>query len=106
MTEDEMVGWHHQLDGHEFEQTLGDGEGQRSLACCSPWGHKESGRAEGQQQYIHILSYSLGYLQALIQYERDPGTCPSYEPAVPHMLREDIWLPIFTPPIPSPYSIH
>ena len=35
LTEDEMVGWHHQLDGHEFEQTLGDGEGQGSLACCS-----------------------------------------------------------------------
>ena len=41
MTEDEMVEWHHQLDGHEFEQALGFGEGQRSLACCSPWGHKE-----------------------------------------------------------------
>ena len=39
---DEMVGWHHRLNGHEFEQTLGDGEGQRSLACCSPWGCKES----------------------------------------------------------------
>ena len=37
MTEDEMVGWHHQLNGHEFEQALGDGEGQGSLACCSPW---------------------------------------------------------------------
>ena len=41
-TEDEMVGWHHQLNGHESEQTLGDGEGQGSLACCSPWSHKES----------------------------------------------------------------
>ena len=41
-TEDEMVGWHHRLSGHEFEQTLGDSEGQGSLACCSPWGHKES----------------------------------------------------------------
>ena len=41
MTENEMVGQHHQLDGHEFEQALGDGEGQRSLACCSPWGHKQ-----------------------------------------------------------------
>ena len=41
-TEDEVVGWHHQLNGHEFEQTLGDGEGQRSLTCCSPWSHKES----------------------------------------------------------------
>ena len=39
MTEDEMVGWHHQLDGHEFEQALADGQG--SLACSSPWGHKE-----------------------------------------------------------------
>ena len=39
--EDEMVGWHHLLDGHECEQTLGDGEGQGSLASCSPWGHKE-----------------------------------------------------------------
>ena len=40
-TEDEMVGWHHRLSGHEFEQTPGDGEGHRSLACCSPWGCKE-----------------------------------------------------------------
>ena len=41
MTEDEMVGWHHQLNGHEFEQVLGIGDGQGSLACCSSWGHKE-----------------------------------------------------------------
>ena len=40
-TEDEMVGWHHRLNGHEFEQALGDGEGQGSLACCSPWCYKE-----------------------------------------------------------------
>ena len=40
MTEGEMVGWHHQLNGHEFEQTLGDGKGQESLGCCSNWGHK------------------------------------------------------------------
>ena len=38
MTEDEMVGWHHGLDGHEFEQAQGVGDGQESLACCSPWG--------------------------------------------------------------------
>ena len=42
MTEDEMVGWHHWCDGHEFEQALGDGDGQRGLACCSPWGCKET----------------------------------------------------------------
>ena len=41
MAEDVMVRWYHWLNGHEFEQTLGDGEGQRSLVCCSPWGHKE-----------------------------------------------------------------
>ena len=40
-TEDEMVGWHHWLNGREFEQTLEDSEGQGSLACCSPWGQKE-----------------------------------------------------------------
>ena len=46
MTEDEMVGWRHQLNGHEFGQTLGDGEGQGAMACCSPWGHKESEMTE------------------------------------------------------------
>ena len=40
-TEDEMVGWHHRFDGHRFEQALRDNEGQGSLVCCSPWGHKE-----------------------------------------------------------------
>ena len=41
MIEDEMVGWHHGLNGHEFAQTPGDGEGQGNLACCSPWGCRE-----------------------------------------------------------------
>ena len=44
--EDKMVGWHHQLNGHEFEPTPGDGEGQGSLVCCSPWGLKESDTTE------------------------------------------------------------
>ena len=46
MTEDELVGWHHRLNGHEFEQAPGVGDGQGSLACCSPWGHKESDTTE------------------------------------------------------------
>ena len=46
MTEDEMVGWHHLLNGHELEQIPGDSEEQGSLACCSPWGHKESGMTD------------------------------------------------------------
>ena len=45
-TEDEMVGWHHRLDGHGFGWTLGVGDGQGGLACCGSWGHKESNRTE------------------------------------------------------------
>ena len=50
MTEDEMVGWHYRLNGHEFEQAQGDSEGQGSLACCSPWGRTEPDTIEQQQQ--------------------------------------------------------
>ena len=46
MTEDEMVGWHLQLDGHVFVQTLGVGDGQGSLVCCGSWGHRESDTTE------------------------------------------------------------
>ena len=46
MTEDEMVEWHHQLNGPEFEQTQGVGDGQGGLVCCSPWGHNESDTTE------------------------------------------------------------
>ena len=45
-TEDEMVGWHHQFNGHEFEQAPGIGDGQGSLVCCSPWGRKKSDMTE------------------------------------------------------------
>ena len=48
MTEDEMVEWHHRLDGHEFEQAQGIGLGQGGLVCCSPWGTKESDMTERQ----------------------------------------------------------
>ena len=48
MTEEKMVGWSHQLNGHKFEQTPGDGEEQGSLMCCSPWGGKESDKTEQQ----------------------------------------------------------
>ena len=62
VTEDEMVGWHHWLNGHEFEQILWDGEGQGSLACCSPWGHKELNTTEWlnwtELKFGHSLSNS------------------------------------------------
>ena len=50
-----MVGWHHQLNGHEFEQTLGDGEGQGSLECCIPWGRKESDTTEQLSSNSKVL---------------------------------------------------
>ena len=46
VAKDEMVGWYHQLNGHEFEEVLGVGDGQENLACCSPWGCKESDTTE------------------------------------------------------------
>ena len=53
MTEDEMVGQHHQLGGHEFEQALGVGDGQGSLVCGSPWGPKESDTTERLHFHFH-----------------------------------------------------
>ena len=52
-TEDEMVRWHHQLNGHEFEQAPGDDEGQGSLACCSPWGHRVGHDWATKEQQLH-----------------------------------------------------
>ena len=51
-----MVGWHHQLNGHESEQAPGDGEGQGSLACCNPWRHKESDMTEKLNNNIYFTS--------------------------------------------------
>ena len=59
MTENEMVGWHHRLNGHEFEQTPGDGERQGSLACCSPWGCKEQDTAEQLNNIVDKISNAM-----------------------------------------------
>ena len=58
-TEDEVVGWHHSLDGHEFEQGPGDGEEQESLVCCSPWGHKESDMADNWTELNSFMKSSI-----------------------------------------------
>ena len=60
MTEDEMVGWHHRLNGHEFEQALGVDDGQGSLACCSPRGCKESDTTEQLNNKKKLLLESSG----------------------------------------------
>ena len=56
MTEDEVVGWHHRLNGHKFEKTPGDSEGQGSLMCCSPWDHKESNMTEQLNNEAFLIS--------------------------------------------------
>ena len=56
-----MAGWHHQLNRHEFEQALGVGDGQGSLACCSPWGHKESDTTEGLNDDNNVDSFPWHY---------------------------------------------
>ena len=58
-TEDQMVGWHHWLSEHEFVQAPGVGEGQGSLACCSPWGHKESDMTERLNNNWHKFSFMV-----------------------------------------------
>ena len=59
MTEDEMLGWQHWLDRHEFEQTPGVGDGQGSLACCDPWGHKESDMTEWLMNWTYPLHHQI-----------------------------------------------
>ena len=61
MTEDVMVGQHHQFNGHKFEQTQGDSEGQRSLACYSPWGCKKSDKTKQLNNNIHLVILQLTY---------------------------------------------
>ena len=63
MTEDEMAGWHHWLDGHEFEWSPGVGDGQGGLACCDSWGHKESDTTErlNWTEWIHIYMWAYIY---------------------------------------------
>ena len=71
MTDNKMVTWHHWLNGHEFEQTLGDGEGQGSLACCSPWGPKESDTTEWLNQPALERTFSVAISSCEIkQFQR------------------------------------
>ena len=83
-TEDEMVGWHHWQDGHEFEQTPGVGDGQGGLVCCSPWGHKELDTTErlswtepedSSQNFIPVKM-----LLKLSKYNNLPFLCPPFPP--------------------------
>ena len=73
MTEDEMVGWHYRLNGHEFEQAPGVGDGQRGLASCSPWGHKELDTTEqlnSSQINAHFKNWSIMHILKQIELEQ------------------------------------
>ena len=79
MTEDEMVGWHHQLNGHEFEQTPRDGEERGSLACCSPWGSRELDTTEqlNDNNRLLCLIRSLSMILVLINLRVVSDLCLS-----------------------------
>ena len=74
MTEDKTVRWHHRLNGYEFEQALGDGEGQESLTCCSPWGRKELNMTErlnnNMSLSVSLFVYQIVHNEA---YACNPG---------------------------------
>ena len=73
MTEDEMVGWHHRLNGHEPEQTPGDSEGQGSLVYCSPWGRKESDVTKHHQNDSTTRFFSTGFTTTIIFRTKNQG---------------------------------
>ena len=73
-TEDEMVGWHHRLNGHEFEQPPGDGEGQGNLGCCSPWGCKESDMTDWTTTLVCEYQ-TLGTMPSLSGLSCNAGCC-------------------------------
>ena len=96
MTEDEMVGWHRRLNGHEFEQAPGVGDRQGSLACCSPWGHKESDMTEWlnwlteTQRWGSEEAGSSGHYQVaqVCQATRPESQCP-----VSYLTISNPWFP-------------
>ena len=91
-TEDKMVGWHHWLDGHESEQAPGDGDGQRSLACCSPWCCKELDTTEwlnnkmlSQRFQFHIKYISLLYYNCRVKWAYQTSKTNNHTSSKGHM---------------------
>ena len=109
MTEDEMAGWHHRLNGHGTEQSLGDSEGQGSLACCSPWGCKESDmtarlKTTTKAQYLSTcalemelsLTINTGFQSAA------PGPAEAWKPVLPNTSHFLFLQPCADHPNPKP----
>ena len=99
MTEDEMAGWHHWLNGYEYKQALGDGDGQGSLLCCSPWGCKESDMTEWLNWTAGSSSLNRDWIQApcIGSVESNHGTPRDVFSAYCSELRFFTPLPVFPP---------
>ena len=74
MTEDEMIGWHHRLNGYDFEQTPGDSEGQGSLVCCNLWGHKEYDTTQLLNNRLVVLLQQAQETKTISEQLRIPQT--------------------------------
>ena len=105
-TEDEMVGWHHWLNGHEFEQTLGAGDGQGGLACCSPWGHKDSDTTERLNWNEHLILLLCFHGGGLVGKSCPtlvtPWTIACQAPLSMGFSRQEYWSEL---PFPSPRNL-
>ena len=86
MTEDEIVGWYHQLNGHEFEQALGVGDGQGSLVCCSPWGRKELGTTEWQLNWTELNPFEIKQFKYALQVEEIMKALTEYGDQLLHLV--------------------
>ena len=84
--EDEMVGWHHQLDGQEFEQAPGAGDGQGGLACCSPWGCKELDTTEQLNGTDHEEGCWMGFKECMKCAQLSPPATVNFSKD-PHLLK-------------------
>ena len=78
-----MVGWHHQFNGHESEQTPGDGEGQESLACCSPWGRTESDMTEKLNQTTKLTTKKIYRIYEKILTFKKKNILKNYRKCLP-----------------------
>ena len=97
--EDEMVGWHHRLNGHEFEQAPGVGDGQGSLACCSPWGHKELDTTEQVNWTMEKYPILSKHLNEFSHSEHESPNSELGHP-VSQKPHQDL-LPVTAPPLGS-----
>ena len=96
-TEDGVVGWHYQLSGHEFEQVPGDGEGQGSLVCCSPWGFKESDTTEQLNTATHLHTCVCSVAQSCpILF--DSMSAASLAPLIMEFSSQEYWSALPFPP--------